>query len=377
MHPRLRVAMIIQAYHPIVGGAERQLGVIAPLLVERGLEVHILTRRYPGLASFEIIDGIPVHRLAIPGPMPVASLVFTLGGLAALSRIRPDVIHAHELLSPTTTGVGAKILFGTPLVAKVLGGGAMGDISKLKRNPISAIRLNTILKKVDRFITISREIACELNQAGIPEQKLISIPNGVDTDRFRPVNDEEKRKLEKALHLPEGIRCIYTGRLEEEKNVAWLASIWGEIRSKHPQASLLAIGAGSEEENIRQDAPQGVFLLGEKSDVRPYLQSSDIFILPSKREGLSNALLEALACGLPAIATDVGGNRELIEDGVNGLLIPSNDSGRMVSVVNQLLDDTAARKRMGLKAREFVLEHYRIEKTIDRLICLYKEVRHH
>jgi glycosyltransferase involved in cell wall biosynthesis len=369
--------MIIQAYHPIVGGAERQLGTIAPMLKSRGLDVHILTRRYPGLLSFELIDGIPVHRLAIPGPMPVASLIFTLAGLAALGRIRPDVIHAHELLSPTTTAVGAKILFGMPIVAKVLGGGAMGDISKLKRNPISAIRLNTILKKVDRFITISQEIACELNQAGIPEEKLISIPNGVDTARFRPADHEEKRKLETELNLPAGIKCIYTGRLEEEKNLAWLASNWRDIRSKNPQASLLVIGAGSEEKNIRQAASDGVYLLGEKSDVRPYLQSSDIFILPSKREGLSNALLEALACGLPAVATDVGGNRELIDDGVNGLLIPLNDSGRMAAAVNQLLDNSPARKQMSLKAREFILENYQIEKTVDRLIRLYDEVRAH
>ncbi len=369
--------MIIQAYHPIVGGAERQLGVIAPLLVERGLDVHILTRRYPGLAPFEMIDGIPVHRLAIPGPMPVASLAFTLGGLAALGRIRPDVIHAHELLSPTTTGVGAKTLFGTPLVAKVLGGGALGDLSKLKRNPISAMRVKLILNKVDRFITISREIENELIQAGIGGEKIVRIPNGVDTQRFRPVDEIEKKKLGQGLNLPEGLKCVYSGRLEEEKNVIGLMAVWKQVHLKNPRASLIVIGSGSEDNTMRKAASTGVHILGEKMDVCPYLQASDIFILPSKREGLSNALLEAMACGLPAVATNVGGNPELIADGARGLLVPLGDQDRMASALNLLIEDASLRKVMGRNARDFILEHFQIEKTVNRLIGLYENVRRH
>jgi glycosyltransferase involved in cell wall biosynthesis len=102
---KIRVAMIIQSYHPRVGGAERQLAALAPLLQAQGVDVHILTRRYAGLKSFEVIDGIPVHRLPIPGSRPVASLSFSLSAQPLLYRLKPNLVHAHELLSPTTTAV--------------------------------------------------------------------------------------------------------------------------------------------------------------------------------------------------------------------------------------------------------------------------------
>ncbi|MHC1785284.1 MAG: glycosyltransferase family 4 protein [Anaerolineaceae bacterium] len=375
MSHKLRVAMIIQAYHPVIGGAERQLGTIAPLLKDRGLDIHILTRRYKGLSAFEMIDGIPVHRLPIPGPMPMASFIFTLSGILMLRKINPDVIHAHELLSPTTTAVGAKLLFGYPVVAKVLGGGAMGDISKLKRNLISGIRVKMILKEVNRFITVSREIGSELAESGIPFEKLVSIPNGVNLARFQPVDIIKKEKLEKELDLPKGIKCIYTGRLDEEKNVLALVTAWKNIRGKFPQASLLIIGAGAEGKEIAQTASEGVFLLGKKIDVGPYLQASDVFILPSKREGLSNALLEAMACGLPVVATNVGGNSELVQDGINGLLVPSGDLDLLELAVLKLLGDKSLRNLLGQKAHDFVSENYKIEKTIDQLLNLYVEVR--
>lgn len=375
MSKKICVAMIIQAYHPIIGGAERQLGTIAPLLHDRGLEVHILTRKYHGLSPFEMIDDIPVHRLPIPGPMPVASLIFTLSGLRMLRKINPDVIHAHELLSPTTTAVTAKLLFNYPVVAKVLGGGSMGDISKLQRNRISAVRVKTVLNLVDKFITINREIGKELIQIGIPPEKQVYIPNGVDIHRFKPISITEKKVLIEKLNLPSGILCTYTGRLDEEKNVSGLVSIWKNIRQEFPEALLLIIGTGTEQKALQEIASEGVILLGNKDDIAPYLQVSDLFILPSKREGLSNALLEALACGLPAVATDVGGNSELVHSGVNGMLVKPGDSEDLQSAISGLIRDETTRVQMGGESRKFIQENYPIENTIDRLINLYQDVR--
>ena len=89
--------MIIDGYHPLVGGAERQLAALALPLRAQGVEIHVLTRRHPGAAPFEMIDGVPVHRLLNVGPQAMASLMFTLGALQILRRIRPHVIHAHSL----------------------------------------------------------------------------------------------------------------------------------------------------------------------------------------------------------------------------------------------------------------------------------------
>ena len=155
----IRVSMIIQGYHPRIGGAERQLAALAPLLQARDIDVNVLTRRYPGLKPFEIINNVPVYRLPIPGPTPIGSLIFMLAALRLLWQLRPHLIHAHELLSPTMTAVNAKRLLGIPVAAKVLRGGVLGDVMKLKRNALSARRLNSYRSQVDRFIVISQVIS--------------------------------------------------------------------------------------------------------------------------------------------------------------------------------------------------------------------------
>src|SRR4030095_5571364 len=133
----IRVVMIIQDYHPMLGGAQRQLAALAPLLQAQQVEVHVLTRRYVGLASFEQVDGVPVYRLPIPGPKPVAALTFIMAALPLIKQLKPDVFHAHELLSPTSGAIAAKRLYHLPVVAKVLRGGSLGDIGKLNRKPFA------------------------------------------------------------------------------------------------------------------------------------------------------------------------------------------------------------------------------------------------
>src|SRR5687768_17273455 len=172
MPPTIRVAMLIQRYHPHIGGAEQQLAALAPLLQARDIEVTVMTRRYPGLQPFETVKGVPVYRLPIPGPKPLASMAFTLFALPLLRRLRPDVIHAHELLSPTTTAVAAKRLLGIPVVAKVLRGGELGDLAKLKRKAFGQGRIRNFQKHVDAFVVISREIDAELAEIGaLPGQR--------------------------------------------------------------------------------------------------------------------------------------------------------------------------------------------------------------
>jgi glycosyltransferase involved in cell wall biosynthesis len=374
MTKRVRIVMVITAYHPIVGGAERQLGNLAPRMQKQGLDVHVITRRYKGLSPYEIVDGVPVHRMPCPGPMPVASFLFTLNALVKIVRLHPDLIHAHELLSPTTTAALANLLLQTPFVAKVLGGGKDGDISKLKRNPISALRVSTILRRVGKFVVISKEIKKELESIGIPAEKIAFIPNGVDLDHFHPVSSQEKDQLRKNLQLPSGFLAVYTGRLDIEKNVQFLASIWPEIRRSHPRASLIIIGTGSEEESIKRIMGEGVRLSGNQKDVAPYLQAADLFILPSIREGLSNAILESMACELPVVANAVGGNLELVQPDKTGLLVNLQDPNSMKQAIIKLIRDEPLRKEMGVQGRRFVEENYSIEKTVNSLTTLYGEL---
>jgi len=192
-HQRLHVAMIIQAYLPLLGGAERQLAALAPLLSDQGVDISVITRRYPELKEFEWVDGVPVYRLPVPGPKPVASLAFSLAALPLLQRLRPDVIHAHELLSPTTTAVTAKRRFHIPVVAKVLRGGVLGDLAKLERKPFGRKRMQTFKQQVDRFIVISQEIDAELASGGWLRRSGFLFPTGWIRSALRLCRRQRKR----------------------------------------------------------------------------------------------------------------------------------------------------------------------------------------
>lgn len=371
-YPPIRVAMIIQAYHPLVGGAERQLASLAPLLQAHNVEISVLTRRYRGLAPFETVDGVPVYRLPIWGPKPAASLLFSLAALFHLRRLQPHVIHAHELLSPTTTAVLAKRLWGTPVAAKVLRGGRLGDVAKLKARPTGLRRLHLMRRHVDAFITISTEINRELAALDVPAWQRPFIPNGVDTARFSPPAPGKKTLIRRQLGLPpQTAVVVFTGRLAAEKRVDQLLAIWPQVRQAHIDARLLILGAGEEEAALRRQAGRGVHFAGRVADVAPYLRAADLFVLPSATEGLSNALLEAMATGVAVAATAVGGAPDLIDDGGNGWLMPPDDPQALQETIITALANPAQREQMGALARLHVQRDYSLETTALRLRRLY------
>ncbi|MDD2921799.1 MAG: glycosyltransferase family 4 protein [Anaerolineales bacterium] len=372
---QLRVAMLIQAYYPRLGGAERQLASLAPLLKERNIEICILTRRYDAtLPAFEIIGETPVYRLPVPGPKPLAALSFSFSALPMLRRFNPHVIHAHELLSPATTAVMAKRIFGTPIVAKVLRGGELGDLAKLKNRAFGARRIASLKRGIDSFIVISSEIDRELSEIGVPPERRIFIPNGVDLNRFAPLPAERKAALRQSLRLPDGLIVAFTGRLDPEKRVHHLIEMWRSVLERRPDATLLILGAGTEEQNLKQKAGANVRFEGNVKDVAPYLCASDIFVLPSATEGLSNSLLEAMASGLPSIATSVGGATDIIEDGANGILIQPDDAQELRAALFSLLSDADARARLGAKGRETIAQKYSLTAVADKLSALYRRL---
>ena len=370
----IRVSMIIQGYHPRVGGAERQLAALAPLLQARGVEVNVLTRRYPGLKPFEIINDVPVYRLPIPGPTPVGSMIFILAAMQLLRRLQPHLIHAHELLSPTMTAVMAKRWFNIPVVAKVLRGGELGDVMKLKRNALSARRLKSYRDQVDRFIVISQEIDTELAEIGVLPAQRAFIPNGVDTTRFSPLSPAAKRALRNSLGLPDVPTAIFTGRLSPEKRVDSLIHLWPTVQTVQPGALLLIVGTGSEAVSLQRAAGAGVQFIGQVEDVAPYLQAADLFVLPSATEGLSNALLEALSTGLAAIATAVGGAPDVIEHGKTGWLIPPDYPSALQEAILKLLADPGQQAILGRAGREQIISNYALPATADRLRTLYDQL---
>jgi glycosyltransferase involved in cell wall biosynthesis len=365
--------MVIQRYLPHVGGAERQIQNLAPLLRSRGIEVLVLTRREKALPAYEIIDGTPVFRLPAPGPKLVAAICFTISAVRLLRQLDVDLIHAHELLSPTSVAALGKLLYGPPIVAKVLRGGKFGDVHKIKRRSFGGLRIRLLRRMVDVFIAISSEIQRELTDLGIPAERCVFIPNGVDVLRFRPALLEEKRRLRQIHQLPpEAPIAIYVGRLVREKRVEHLISAWRTVRAAVPDALLLIVGSGSEESTLMNMAGPGVRLIGEVSDVAPYFQCSDLFVLPSSSEGLSGALLEALASGLPVVATSVGGATDVIQHLENGYLIPPDDIAALEFALRTLLCDSALRARLGSSGRHRSASAFSFDLVADRLVDTYR-----
>jgi len=367
--------MLSHGYYPRIGGVERQLAAVVPLLQARGVEPYVLTRRLRGTQRFETVGGAPVYRLPVPGPKPLASLTFTLSALPLIKRLNPDLIHAHELISPATTAIAARKLFGIPVVATVHGSGLSSDVLRLKRRFLGKTRLKILCREIAAFCVISAVIDRELATEGVPVQKRISIPNGVDTGRFAPLAPAQKKALRSRLALPAEARIvIFVGRLAPEKRVDLLTGIWRSVRQAVPRALLLILGSGPEEAGLKQRASDGVLFLGSQPDVTPYLQAADLFVLPSAAEGLSLALLEALACGLPVIATSVGGNPEVIRHLETGWLTPPDDPPALTEAIVTLLEDEKLQSKLRENARAHAVQNYSLVKMADRLLDLYRQV---
>jgi glycosyltransferase involved in cell wall biosynthesis len=372
-----RVAMVIQRYLPHVGGAERQLQQLAPRLHALGFEIHIITRHETGLALFEMIEDVPVHRVPSFGPKPVAGATFTLGAVTQLTRLKPDLIHAHEILTPASIAVLSKMINRHPVVVKLLRGGTRGDIYKLKRKLFWKSYFANLNRSVDAFITISHEIDDELVALNVDAEKRVFIPNGVDTRRYLPVSEEHKQKLRTELSVPmRAMVAIYAGRLVPEKRIDQLLAVWMKVHASFHNSHLLIVGSGPEESRLRQMNGNGVQFTGQVNDARRYLQAADLFVLPSSTEGLSNSMLEAMACGLPVLATKVGGALDVIQHDRSGYLIPPDDVDALQHGLESLLKEKSLRLRLGDAGRQRIVSDFSLDSVAERLASLYLRLLH-
>lgn len=332
----MRVAVLIQGFAPRIGGAERQLLAVLPHVQRLGVDVAVLTRRYPSLSGYEEVRGIPVHRLAAPGTGARASLGYTLGAQAVLRRYKPDVLHPHELLSPTTTAMLAKSHLRVPALAKVLSG---RELEVLVRRPLGRKRLALWLRQIDYFHVVSREIDQALAALGISAERRIPLPNGVDVEHFRQAPARQRREVRDGWALsPTAPVVVFTGRLSQEKGIAQLLKAWQEVVRRRPDAVLVVVGEGAEAERLRSCGGDSVRMVGGVQDVQPLLAAADVFVLPSLTEGMSNSLLEARASGLPAVATAVGGSAELAEQDHGIHLVPPGDARALAAGILEVLD---------------------------------------
>lgn len=225
-------------------------------------------------------------------------------------------------------------------------------------------------------------IVCDANQVAdfmirrqkINARKIKVIWNGIDVDLFH--NGSGNNETRKQLNLTDKTVIGSVARLSEEKDQKNLLSAFEIVKSAIPDAFLLFVGDGPMREDIeleinRKNLSNDVHITGFVQDVRKYLGSMDLFVLSSKREGLPLSILEAMAAGLPVVATDVGGNHEVIVNGKTGLLVPSGDSAALADAIIDVFSKIETLKRLGESGRNLVTAKFDLKKMVKEYEAVY------
>ncbi|WP_242340315.1 MULTISPECIES: glycosyltransferase family 4 protein [unclassified Anaeromyxobacter] len=381
--PAPRVAILTSLYPPSVGGIQSHTFSLARALAARGAEVHVVTRRSPGCPAHAVEGRLHVHRVGAPpgAPGPLATLAYVVAAARRVASLRPrvDVVHAHQLLSPSSAALLLAALTGTPILLNPHACGAIGDVGVLSATALGRLRLRATVARADAFVAISGPIHAELRAAGVPPERILSIPNGVDLERFRPAAAEERAALRRALGLPAGPLVVYAGRLSPEKGVDVLARAWPRVVARLPEARLWMLGDGAERARLeelarREGVETSLALPGPVADVAPFLRAADAAVLPSRTEGMPVALLEAMACAVPVVATAVGGSAEVLRDGVTGRLVPPERPGALADALVEALRDPAAQER-ARAAREEVAARYGLDHVAEVFLEVYSRLR--
>lgn len=233
--------------------------------------------------------------------------------------------------------------------------------------------------RTDYAVAVCETARRHLQNNGVsPRSALLSIPNGIRTEGFRAAGDAARARLREELALAPGSRLIGTvGRLEPVKDQANLIRAFRQVRLSVPDAALALVGDGALRRELEAVAEaEGVAdatrFLGDRSDVPQLLQGLDVFALSSVSEGYSIALLEACAAQLPIVATDVGGNSEIVRNRRNGLLVPARDADALAAALTELLSSPAYAVAMGQVGRQWVTHEGSFRTMASRYEALYR-----
>lgn len=376
------IAMLTSLFPPSVGGIQAQTLALARALTALGEDVHVVTRPARGRPAREQIDGVAVHRTGLLGPGPAATVAYVAGAARLVASLGAGIrlVHAHQMLSPASAAIALHVGRGLPFAVTVHASGEVGEVAHLARQgPLGTARLLALRATCAAFVAVSAPIEAELASAGIPRGRIHRIANGVDTRRFAPAPAAERERLRAVLGLAApGPLAVYSGRLAPEKGVDVLLEAWALLSRSRLAPTLCVVGDGPEREPLLARArslgiARAVRFPGAVEDPSAWLRAADVFVLPSRAEGLSVALLEAMACGLAVVATDVGGTREVAPEGT-ALLVPAEDPQALAAALRRSLRGGEEAAGRGAAARARVAREYGIAQVARRHLDLYEEV---
>jgi glycosyltransferase involved in cell wall biosynthesis len=374
----MKVLFVIRYFHPFVGGTEKQALTLASHLVANGIDVTILTSRFRySWQRTECIQNVQVIRLPSPRIKVIGALVFLtcLACYLITRRNHYSIIHTFQIGYTSFVSILLAMVLRIPSLIKVASSGSGGDIQRAKRTAWGKLCL-LIAKSATRIIAVSDSVKKELMNEHVPPAAIESIANGVDLDLYEPYRD--KPAMRRRSRLPDKNTIIYTGRLSPEKGIDVLVRSFAHLVQTQP-CQLLIIADGPEQASVvkliaEHNLDGSVLLVSNAEEVAPYLKASDLFVLPSRFEGLSNALLEAMACGLPVISTRVGGSRDIIEEGVNGLLVEADATDQLRAAMERMLCDRQLAAALGTNARAAVEAKHDMRMIANAYGALYRDL---
>lgn len=298
-----------------------------------------------------------------------------------LRKLSPDIIHSRNMAALETQLCG----LGLGGVKRVHGehGREVNDLDGSNWKYLSFRKFMRLF--IHRYIAVSKDLENWLiSTVGVRKDRVRQIYNGVDNNHFAPETVKPLALLPTRWRDLGGILVIGTvGRLTPVKDQQLLLRAVAHLRNSHPDLGgklrLLIVGDGPLRPLLTQMIDQlvlqdVVWLAGDRDDVPGLLHAMDVFVLPSLGEGISNTVLEAMASGLPVIATAVGGNIELVEEGFNGSLVPVGDYQALSNALVSLLQNGENRERQGANARQRVCQHFDWARTVDAYLGVYDEL---
>jgi glycosyltransferase involved in cell wall biosynthesis len=358
------------------GGGETQLVRLAIQLKSRGWEVQVVSLM-PPRAYVEELDtaGIPVFSLGIrrklPDPRPILRL-------ARLIRAwRPEIVHSHMVHA----NILARIV--RPLVKVPVLVCTAQNIDERGRKGSGRLR-EFLYRLTDPFCDLTTQVS----QAGleryvqigaVPRHKIRYIPNGVDTASFK--SDLEARlRLRQELRLEGAFVWLAVGRFDVQKDYPNMLRAFAQVVKKQSETFLLIVGDGPLRpamEKLARDLglKDQIRFLGIRRDVPELMSAADAYVMSSTWEGMPMVLLEASAAELPIVATNVGGNGEVVLDGKSGFLVPPNDPEALAQAMLRLMSlSEEERWRMGKLARQHIEARYSLDRVVNQWEALYREL---
>ncbi|MCX6626485.1 MAG: glycosyltransferase family 4 protein [Candidatus Solibacter sp.] len=359
----MRHKVLLMARELGLGGTERQLAEIALALDRERFEPHVGCFTDGGFRAGELREaGVPILELGVRSLVSRSAVAGARRMGAYLERHGVGLVHAFDV-PLDLFAVPVARWYRTPVVLSSMR--AHRDLTP----GVTRHLLRLTDRIVDGIVVNSRAVARELaEQDGVPTSMVRLAYNGLDTRVFR-------REGERAA-LPWGEAAAVIGTvcaLRPEKGLRTLMAAFRKVRAAHTGVKLVIVGSGPMLAELEAGGDGDCHFQPAERNVAPWLRAMDIFVLPSLSEALSNSLMEAMGCGCCPVASDTGGNPELVADGETGLLFPVGDAEALAERLVRLLDGPEYRRRLGARAERRIEEHFTREQAARTMGEIYEE----